>query len=122
MNLSEFKFWFDGFTDHMKGPPSAEAWKKIKAKIESIKDDPPVTKEIFINDYYWPSTYRKIWRYNEAWMSRTRDSNIKLCASSLKLADQFFRTKDDHQIDQSPFDAKSAFRLLGKAEAKLLAR
>ena len=40
MNLSEFKAWFEGFTEEMDGPPNAKQWKKIKSRVAEITSDP----------------------------------------------------------------------------------
>src|SRR5690349_21017125 len=54
MNLSEFKAWFEGFTEGMDKPPSAKQWGRIKEKIGLIKDAPPVTQHVFHDHYYRP--------------------------------------------------------------------
>lgn len=63
MTLSEFKAWFEGFTECMGGPPNAVQWERIQAKIAQI-DDKPVPKVVY-REYverfrpYWPAvTYR----------------------------------------------------------------
>jgi hypothetical protein len=122
MNLSEFKYWFSGFTEDMKGVPSSEAWKKIKAKIDKIEEDPtPTTRDIFIEKYWYPRPYRRYWD-SDFWYStlgKSHDHNMKLCASSLKSQIDFAsKNHDSHLVDQSTFDAGSAFKLLGRAEAK----
>jgi hypothetical protein len=44
MTLSEFKAWFSGFTEMMDGPPNADQWSRIQARIKEIDDKPiPVT-------------------------------------------------------------------------------
>lgn len=58
MTLSEFKAWFEGFTECMDGTPDKDQWKRIKARVKEI-DGAPVTKTVFI-DRYLP-TYRPYW-------------------------------------------------------------
>jgi hypothetical protein len=41
MTFAEFKAWFDGFTEAMDGPPNAEQWTRIKARIGEIKQAAP---------------------------------------------------------------------------------
>ena len=50
MTPSEFKAWFDGFTECMEGQPTEKQWKRIKKRVSEI-DDLPITRTIF-NDYY----------------------------------------------------------------------
>jgi len=60
MTLSEFKAWFEGFTDGMEGPPSEKQFKKIKAKVAEISGT-SISKTVFIE------RYRDVWpRYRDA--------------------------------------------------------
>lgn len=56
MTLSEFKAWFEGFTENMDGPPSADQWKRIKKRVKEIDWTP---RHIFIDRYVHP--YRTWW-------------------------------------------------------------
>lgn len=58
MTLSEFKAWFEGFTESMDGPPSLKQWERIQARVKEISGA-PVTERHYI-DRYWP-TVRPIW-------------------------------------------------------------
>lgn len=40
MNLSEFKAWFEGYTENMKDAPTAKQWARIKARVAEIKPQP----------------------------------------------------------------------------------
>lgn len=60
MTLSEFKAWFEGFTESMEGPPSAKAWKRIQARVKEISGQ-PVTERVYIDRYVEP--YRR-WFYS----------------------------------------------------------
>lgn len=55
MTLSEFKAWFEGFTEDMDGAPSAKQFEKIKAKVGEINDR-PIERQVFIEKYreYFP--------------------------------------------------------------------
>lgn len=37
MLVSEFKAWFDGFSDGITDAPTKEQWAKIKSKIEDVQ-------------------------------------------------------------------------------------
>jgi len=57
MNLQEFKAWFEGFSENMTGVPNKTQWEKIKAKIATIEDKPPMTYPVFVEKYPWVKTY-----------------------------------------------------------------
>lgn len=40
--VSEFKAWFEGFTEAMDGPPDAKQWARIQSKVKEIADKPAV--------------------------------------------------------------------------------
>ena len=55
MTLSEFKAWFEGFTENMDGPPTADQWKRIKKRVKEI-DGEWTPRHVFIERYvrpYW---------------------------------------------------------------------
>lgn len=54
MTNSEFKAWFDGFTEAMDGIPSKKQWDRIKARVKEI-DGASVNK--YYIDRYWPGGY-----------------------------------------------------------------
>jgi len=53
MTLTEFKAWFDGYTEDMGGVPSAKQWKRIKEVVGDI-DGQAVTLPIYIDRYWRP--------------------------------------------------------------------
>lgn len=56
MQLSEFKAWFEGFTESMNGPPNAQQWERIKSKFKEI-DGNSITYPVFIGRYVYPCKY-----------------------------------------------------------------
>ena len=36
----EFKAWFEGFSENMKGPPTKDQWAKIQKKVKEISNHP----------------------------------------------------------------------------------
>lgn len=38
MTPSEFKIWFDGFTEAIDGVPTPEQWAKVKEKIAQVRE------------------------------------------------------------------------------------
>ena len=102
MNLSEFKAWFEGFTEDMDGPPNAKQWKKIKARVSEITPDPtpmPVIVDRYIRPLqpYWPGP---IWASYEG---KLYQGNATATA----------------EID--PKSNLQAFNMVGKADAKMIA-
>jgi hypothetical protein len=97
MTLSEFRAWFEGFTEDMAGAPTEKQFKKIKARVSEITGT-PVTERYFY-DHYWP-------RYVEplrAWYSAGTSAGMGLSAGSLTA--------------QSAFSGSNAMAVLGKADA-----
>ncbi len=66
MNLSEFKAWFEGFTEDMDKPPTAKQWKRVKARVEEITSE-PTPWPVFVERYFQP--YRRY--YSEPQWSYT---------------------------------------------------
>jgi hypothetical protein len=91
MTLSEFKAWFEGFTEDMDGAPTAKQFKKIKAKVADI-DGAPVPIHIF-RDRYWLPNWPNRERFGEPWITCTDGTNEQV------------------------WDAGKAWASLGKAEA-----
>ena len=52
MHATEFKAWFDGFTEAMDGPPSAKQWERVRAMVGDI-DGIGTPRDIF-QGRYWP--------------------------------------------------------------------
>lgn len=50
MTLSEFKAWFEAFTESMDGPPSHKQWERIQARVKEISGS-PITERVFIDRY-----------------------------------------------------------------------
>lgn len=59
MKTSEFKAWFEGFTENLAGAPTTEQFDKIKAKVAEI-DGREVTERVYVDQYVYP--HRRWWR------------------------------------------------------------
>jgi len=57
MTLSEFKAWFEGFTEGMDGPPGVKQWERIQARVKEISGT-PISYPVFIDRY---REYRPFW-------------------------------------------------------------
>jgi hypothetical protein len=66
MTLSEFKAWFDGFTECMDGTPSREQWERIRARVSEI-NGAATPYPVFIDRYVEP--YRRYWPNVPYWNS-----------------------------------------------------
>ena len=95
MHLSEFKAWFQGFTEEMDGPPNKKQWAKIQKQVEEITADYTPSR-IFIDRYIRP--YRPYWDqpYYERWTTNT--------TNDLKT----LRASDWHSAGQAEFKSLSA--------------
>jgi len=67
MTPIEFKAWFDGYTEEMKGAPTKAQWEKIKARVSEI-DGKPVTERVYL-DRYWHWNYP--YYYSPTWTSNS---------------------------------------------------
>ncbi len=99
MDVSEFKAWFDGFTEAMTKPPSVKQWERIKQRVKQV-DGTPTTERHFY-DRYWCPSYAPYWSYVTCSYPGT------LTVST--TGQQFSNT------------ANVAFTALGKAEAQSVA-
>lgn len=59
MTLSEFKAWFEGFTENIDGQPNKKQWQRIKIRVGEISSEPtpyPFYIERYVRPYreWWP--------------------------------------------------------------------
>jgi len=119
MNLSEFKAWFEGFTENLDGPPGEKAWTKIKDKVKAITDA-PTTYPVFVDRYI----YSQPWRWN-TYPQWQYVSNTMAVGQSQVVKDQMdaygSAVMCSNSIGDSgskTWDAGEAFRTLGRLEAQ----
>lgn len=65
MTPTEFKAWFDGFTENCDGPPNEKQWDRIKARVAEI-NGVSITYPVYI-DRYW--SYPRPYQHNPYWYS-----------------------------------------------------
>ena len=58
MTLSEFKAWFEGYTEGLEGAPTKAQFDRIKEKVKEISGT-PVTYPIYVDR--WVQPYRPYW-------------------------------------------------------------
>ena len=101
MTLSEFKAWFDGYTEGIETAPTADQFARIKARLAEI-DNTPTTRTIFLDRYvktrpdWWPAR-------DVAWL---KGESTKGAVEEVSFA------------DVKP-EGHGAFRALGRLEASL---
>ncbi|MEZ2132698.1 MULTISPECIES: hypothetical protein [unclassified Sinorhizobium] len=99
MTLSEFKAWFEGFSEIMEGPPDEKQWERIKARVAEI-NGASTPYPIFVDRYIEP--YRRYWPNVPYW---TSGSALLGCNTPSSAA-------------SSTFESHSAMFDLGRAEYK----
>ena len=129
MNLSEFKVWFEGFTESLSGAPSKKQWERIQAKVAEIKDAPPISYPVYIDRWIHPY-WREYWRpwYSNSGgigMSYTATAAQAQCnnsAGDLKAQYQsFLGMKSNGETPElAQWNSGDAFKELGRAEAMSL--
>lgn len=135
MTPSEFRSWFDGFTEAMDGPPSQKQWERIQARVKEITGT-PTTYPVFV-ERYWPAIH-PVLKYPAVPYWQTQ--GISTCsradgvgAISLnagpcdgKVGSVAFSTttpvrRGDGGTVLANFDSHAAMNALGKADAQALA-
>lgn len=111
MTLSEFKAWFEGFTEAMDGAPGPKAWKRICERVKEICAEPTPLPQI-VREYV-PQRY-----YGPYWSAYGVGS-----AQRRSLESQFqHAVSGSHQIacTQTIQSTDDAFRLIGRSDAESL--
>lgn len=112
MTLSEFKAWFEGFSEGVNGTPTPEQWGKIKARVEKI-DGTQTSQHVFYHQY-WP--YRSPFRWE--WNDPYARYGLTSAGGTWTLNNSQTWTADDFKQHETPgFDVTAAMYAAGKAEA-----
>lgn len=124
MTPSEFKAWFDGFTEAFTGCPTKAQWTRIKARVAEI-DGKPVTERVYV-DRYWPAylpyngyPYRNSWGLATGGLAQNANA---------ALAQQYSRALGNCSnqmmaagaLNAPSFNSMQAMTDLGRAEASAL--
>jgi len=125
MTLSEFKAWFEGFSEGIDTAPTEAQFAKIKAKVALI-DGAPITYPIFVERYWgraWPAY--PVWIGDPIVSSGgTYATYGAVGVSVVSLANAGYAsmsptTKGDSQT--STWDSHAAMNALGRVEASAAA-
>lgn len=114
MTLSEFKAWFEGYTEGLEAAPTKAQFDRIKEKVKLI-DGAPVTYPVYV-DRYWPQP--SPWYGTHPWRTYTTYSANNGATSGLGQATSNVQLVTTVQNDAAKsFDSHAAMYALGKAEA-----
>lgn len=115
MNLSEFKAWFEGFTEGMDGPPNEAQWKRICERLATVA---PITLSPgILRSPYDPEP----WRHHLPGFNPIVGGNLNAAppaGNSVGAAAFAARTRPMDDSDCRPVDVVAELRALGKAESK----
>lgn len=117
MILSEFKAWFEGFTEGLEAAPTKAQFDRIKAKVADITGT-PLTQTVYVDRYvrdipysYYPPYYVRPYG---AW------GGISSAVSgTLNLVNGGIAQNAGAYGSSNAFDSHSAMHALGKAEAAI---
>ena len=104
MNLSEFKAWFEGFTEGMTGLPTKAKWARIQERVAEITPE-PTPYPVFIDRYvrpYWPW-----WQWGGNYTATISDKSGPVTSNTIVT------TSDNIQFSNNTL----AFNEAGRAEA-----
>lgn len=104
MTLSEFKAWFEGFTEDMDTAPSEKQWDRIKTRVGEITGH-AVSYPVFV-DRHWP--------YNGPRWGLGQGASSTM-VNGLVGDSAIYR----HGLTQE-FDSHTAMNALGRADAKAI--
>jgi hypothetical protein len=118
MTLSEFRAWFDGFTEDMAGPPNAKQWKRIQSRVKEITGA-AVSYPVYIDRYVRPHWDRPYWATygNVGAVGAVSQSAGSLASGSAS-------PRNDaaiHGARQTHFNSHKAMNDLGRLDAVALA-
>lgn len=127
MTLSEFKAWFEGFTESMDGPPGIKQWERIQARVKEITGT-PVTYPAYFHQYLRtvPTPYYAYptWVGGVGMGQTSATSQVTGTTSnqiSWNNAMQSAAAITDGMGGSPQFDSHAAMNALGKADAQSLA-
>jgi len=119
MKLTEFKAWFEGYTESMTAPPNEKQWERIKARIAEI-DGQPVVREVFVDRYVRPYYERWIPYYGTVTAASSGtsypSSNVTLLSAGSHMSGvEDIKCAWRDKADEA-FDSYDAMGALGRME------
>ena len=111
MTLSEFKAWFEGFTETMDGPPNSKQWARIQKRIAEI-DGEPVPQRVIERHYH---------DYHRWWPSRTAPSRPWYGPYEVTCGTMLFSAGGVQQSTGGVQPTSDALADMGRADAAMVA-
>jgi hypothetical protein len=120
MTPSEFKAWFDGFTEAFEGRiPTKAQWGRIKDRVAEI-DGKAVTERVYVDRYY-PAYVKTYPVYSPTWTTTTCRAVGASSSTSYSLAAQGSNLLCNGNANLAKaFNSSQAMAELGRAEGKAL--
>lgn len=126
MTLSEFKAWFEGYTDGLDGAPNEKQFKRIKAKVAEITGE-PITRQIWVDRYhhYWSHpVWNGLTGINVGYSAGAVGHGATVGNAVLTNANAIGATPESARygagdIQAAEWDGHAAMYAAGKAEAAL---
>lgn len=113
MTPSEFKAWFDGFTEAFTGCPTKAQWARVKERVAEI-DGKPVTERVYV-DRYWQGVLPRTVYWGTA-----GSTAIGLCGGA-NTVQQYSEAKNGMNAVSCAYNSHDAMAVLGRADAQKLA-
>ena len=117
MQVSEFKAWFEGFTESIEGLPNKKQWERVKEKVALVDGKSIVYRE-YVDRWYSRPYYGSSWTtlsYNAA------DTNCNGVGSSqIMYSNSGVKTiagVENYSMNEKNYDSHTAMYSLGKSEA-----
>jgi hypothetical protein len=109
MTPSEFKAWFDGFTEAFTGCPTKAQWARVKERVAEI-DGKPTTQTVYIDRYVRPSPYWQHLGYSTCVSNTVAGGASSVCGGA------------SYSTSTPTFNSIQSMSDLGRADAKLLSQ
>lgn len=120
MTLSEFKAWFEGFTEGMDGPPGIKQWERIQARVKEISGT-PTTYPVFVDRYI---RERPLYDWHHIWNGPITATGRPATLSSFGMSSATCIAQNTAAVANASapaFDSHAAMFVAGRADAEALA-
>ena len=113
MTPSEFKAWFEGFTEAVPGVPTKAQWARIKTRVAEI-DGRPITEHVYLHRYWntYPIYCNTLPVYTSQGHLTTGNGTITLTAGGTSSTSAVVQASNT-----AHFDSHAAMAALGRAES-----
>ena len=119
MTPSEFKSWFEGFTEFCDKVPTQKQWARIKERVAEI-DGKPVTERIYV-DRYLPYVTRPLyWQGPWPYYGAGGGLGGSCSGGTLSSMGQNYQTALCANPQSQSYNSTTAMNALGRAEAQAM--